>query len=361
VAERDRAVVIAGGGTGGHVFPGLALADELRRRRPSRPVRWIGARGGLEERLVPRHGLPLTVLPLAGAARMGARRQLRAGLLALAGTLRCIGRFLRRRPALLVGVGGFASGPAALAAVTLGVPTLLLEQNAVPGATNRLLSRFAGATAASFEQTAERLRGRVVVTGNPVRAEVLAIAPREPGGLRRVLAFGGSRGARSLNEAWMDAAPRLADLPLDVLVQTGPDDHPRVEQSLARSAPDWQATPFIDDLPDQLARADLVVCRAGATTVAELTAAGRAALLVPYPFAAGDHQRANARALAERGAAVVIDPDELSGERLAAALRELAARPERVDAMAAQARGLGRRDALAQVTALAESLAGGGR
>ncbi|RMG46852.1 MAG: undecaprenyldiphospho-muramoylpentapeptide beta-N-acetylglucosaminyltransferase [Acidobacteria bacterium] len=359
----ERPIVIAGGGTGGHVFPGLAVAEELRRRRPSGRLLWIGARGGLEERLVPRHAIPLTLLPLAGAAHLGLRRGLRAAWLAGWATARLWLRFLRERPALLIGVGGFASGPALLAGALLGVPTLILEQNAVPGRTNRLLSTVAAAAAVSFPSSARQLRCPCVATGNPVRREIAAAPPRAAGPLRRLLAAGGSRGARALNEAWERALPRLARLPLSVELQTGPDDAERLRRAAreAEAAPgarlEVEVAEFFDDIPRRLASADLFVGRAGATTVAELTAAGRASLLVPYPHAADDHQRANARALAAAGAALVIDPDELTPERLAAAIEALAADPARLQRMSDAARRLGRRDAAARVADLAEKLA----
>lgn len=352
-------VVIAGGGTGGHVFPGIAVARELRRLRPERPIEWIGARGGMEERLVPGEGITLTLLPLAGAARLGLARKLKAGGLALLGTMRCVARFLKRRPVLLIGVGGFASGPAALAALVLGVPLLLLEQNATPGATNRWLSSRAAATAVSFEEGREKLKGRVVVTGNPVRDDIAKIEPRRRGEVREVLSFGGSRGAQSLNEAWMGAARLLEDLSLRFVIQTGPRDLERVSQALAATRLDADVRAFLDDMPARLASADLVVSRSGATTVAELTAAGRASLLVPFPFAAGDHQRANARALERAGAALMLDPDDLSAASLAARVRELVSDAARIDAMSQAARGLARPDAASRVADLALEVAGG--
>lgn len=354
-------MIIAGGGTGGHVFPGLAVARELKRRRPGRPVLWIGARGGLEERLVPEAGIPLRLLPLRGVARRGPAQRIWALLLAALATLRLAARFTFSRPALLIGVGGFASGPAVLAAALTGIPTLLLEQNAVAGATNRALSRTASAVAASFPETQGGLRGRVVVTGNPVREEIAAIPPRPAGPLRRVLAVGGSRGASSLNRAWVEALPLLAGLPLSLTLQTGESELPAVRAALQAVALKVETLAFIQDLPRRLAECDLVVCRAGATTVAELTAAGRAAILIPFPFAAHDHQRANARVLEAAGAARVIDPDTLSAARLAEELRALAADPEAVGRMSAAARRAGRPDAARRVADLAEELAGGGR
>lgn len=356
---RERPIVFAGGGTGGHVFPGLAVATELRRRRPQQPIEWIGARGGLEEQLVPKAGIAVTALPLAGAANMGALRKIKAVWLAAAGTLRCMARFLANRPLLLVGVGGFAAGPAALAAIVLGVPTLLLEQNAFPGFTNRMLARAASAVAVSFPEAGERLGGRVVVTGNPVREEIARVPERAPATPPSVLAFGGSRGAKSLNEAWLAAAPLLAGLPLRLVLQTGPADLERVRAGFSNMPWNAEVVAFLDDMPARLADADFVVCRAGATTVAELTAAGRAAILVPFPHAASDHQRWNARALASAGAALVIDPDDLTPERLAGEVRALAGDPERIARMARAARAIARPDATARVTDLALEIAGG--
>lgn len=356
-----RSVVIAGGGTGGHVFPGLALAQELLRRQPRREVQWIGACGGLEERLVPRERIPLLTLRMAGAARLGLLMKVRAVALAGWATLRLFARFLARRPALLIGVGGFASGPAVLAALLLGVPTMLLEQNAVPGATNRLLSRFVRVTAASFDASKKQLRGKVEVTGNPVRSEISAIPPFDSKSVRRVLGFGGSRGARSINRAWVEGVAHLTDLPVEFFLQTGSADKQVVEDAVIASGLKATVVEFIDDLPREMARADLLVCRAGATTVAEITAAGRAAVLIPYPFAAHDHQRANARSLAERDAAVIIDPDDLNGKVLADTLRELVGDPERVGRLAANARSLGRADATERVADVAESLISGSR
>ncbi len=354
--DRERAIVIAGGGTGGHVFPGLAVARELRARRAARPVRWVGARGGFEERLVPRDGFEITLLPLGGMVGLGALRQVRSAVQAAGATLRLLARFAADRPALLIGVGGFASGPAVLAAAALGVPALLLEQNAVPGATNRWLSRLARAVAASFPESARGLSGRVVVTGNPVRDEVSAIRPRDGGPVANVLAFGGSRGARSLNDAWIGALPLLRDVPAAFVLQTGDGDAERVAAAARACGARAEVLAFLDDMPARLASADLVVARAGATTVAELTAAGRAAILVPFPHAANDHQRANARALAARGAACYVDPDELTPERLAREVRALAGDPARVQEMGTAARALGARDATRRVADLAEEL-----
>ncbi len=353
--DAQRGVIFAGGGTGGHIFPGLALARAIQTREPRRPVSWIGARGGLEESLVTGAGLPLTLLPLRGMARAGLLGALRAAVLAGGATFRLMLVFLRARPALLVGVGGFASGPAVLAAAMVGVPTLLLEQNAIAGATNRYLSLVASAAAASFPESKSSLRGRVVITGNPVRSEIAAITPLSDPPPRRVLAFGGSRGARALNDSWIGALPLLRSVQAEIVLQTGPDDFERVKAAAADS-PNVSVLAFIDDMPRRLAESGLIVARAGATTVAELTAAGRPSLLIPFPFAANDHQRANARALAAAGACVVIEQGDLTPERLADGVRSLLDTPARLTAMARAARELGRPDATERVADLACSL-----
>lgn len=349
-----RAMVIAGGGTGGHVFPGLALAAEIRRREPGREVGWIGARGGLEAALVPRAGLPLTLLPMGGLLGRGVAKQVVALAQAKFAFLRCLGRFLIRRPALTVGVGGYASGPAVLASAVLGVPTILLEQNAVPGTTNRWLSRLARAAAVAFPETSGALACRTVVTGNPVRAEVAAVPERTPGPARRILIVGGSRGAHQINRAAAGAAADLARTGLYLVHQTGEADHEEVARAYRQAGVSGEVHRFIDEMDAQYAAADLVVCRAGATTVAELAAAGRPALFVPFPHATADHQRANARRMARTGAAEVLDPDDLTPETLAGAIRRLTDDPERLDRMARQARSQARPDAAARIADLAQ-------
>jgi UDP-N-acetylglucosamine--N-acetylmuramyl-(pentapeptide) pyrophosphoryl-undecaprenol N-acetylglucosamine transferase len=285
----------------------------------------------------------------------------RAGALvqAAAAYLRCLGRFVRRRPSLAVGVGGYASGPAVLAAATLRVPTLLLEQNAVPGATNRWLSRLARAAAVSFPETGSALACRTELTGNPVRPEMAAVPSREPGPVRRILVFGGSRGARQINRAFAGAAAALARTELSLTHQTGEADRAEVERAYREAGVRAEVRAFLHDMPARLAVADLVVCRAGATTVAELAAAGRAALLIPFPHATHDHQRANARRMNEAGAAELLDPDELTPETLVACLTRLASDPVLVDRMGRRARSLARPDAAERIADLAVELAGG--
>ncbi|HZN54327.1 MAG TPA: undecaprenyldiphospho-muramoylpentapeptide beta-N-acetylglucosaminyltransferase [Candidatus Polarisedimenticolaceae bacterium] len=355
-------IVFAAGGTGGHVFPALAVADELRGRRPDARIVFIGGRRGLENRLVPRAGYPLRTLPLSGlkGAKLSAR--VAAGAAAALGVVRCVGWFLARRPSLVVGAGGYASGPAALASVLLGIPTMLIEQNHFPGATNRWLAPRADAVCVPSDAAKARLNGIGIVTGNPVRPEFAAIgAP--PGGARlSLLIFGGSRGARSINRAATAAIPRLAAMspPPRIVHQTGPEDHPAVAQAYA-TRPELAAEilPFLDDMPARLASADLVVCRAGATTLAELAAAGRPSILVPFPFASDDHQRANAEAVRDADAAVVVPDAELDGVRLAAEVEALAQDSPRRSRMSQAARSLARVDAAQRIADVAVGLMGG--
>lgn len=361
-------VWFAGGGTGGHLFPALAVAETLRNERPELWIGFLGGRRGLENRLVPRAGFPLRTLPMSGLKGGGPLRVAFAAALAAAAVARCLGRFVLARPSLVVGVGGYASGPAVLAARLLGVPTMVLEQNHFPGATNRWLAPWVDRVCVPSEAARERLGGRGVVTGNPVRPEFAAVDEPPGGPTARLLVFGGSRGARSINRAMCDALPRLAALPAPpyVVHQTGEADESAVRDAYAAAYPGslHEVHAFLDDMPQRLAAADVVLCRAGATTLAELAAAGRPAVLVPYPHAADDHQRHNADTVARAGGAVVVQDRELDGDRLAALLAVLIADPERRRAMAASQRRLARPEAARRIVDVALELlpaAGGGR
>ena len=357
-------IVIAGGGTGGHVFPGLAVAAELRRRDPSGEILFLGSEKGLETRLVPAAGFALRTLRLGGLAGKTASAAALSAWRATLAVVRCLGMFLRRRPAAVVGVGGFASGPAVLAALLLRVPTLIHEQNATPGLTNRWLAPFVDEIAVSFPGTETVLRGRGAVTGNPIRAEFFAIPPYAgPGARLRVLIFGGSRGARALNQAAAAALARLAPAKqrLAIVHQTGEADLAATRDAYARSGLEATVLPFLDDMPARLAAADLVICRSGAGTVFELAAAGRASILVPYPLAAGRHQEKNARWMAAAGAAEVVLNQDLTGERLATLIEGALAAPQVLVSRAAAARALARPDAAAAIASMTEGLAGGSR
>lgn len=346
-------VVIAGGGTGGHLYPGVAVAHELVKRHADLRVTFVGTARGLEARVVPQEGFELDVIRSAGLKGKTAGEVARGmGLLPLSG-LDAWQVLSRRRPGLVIGVGGYSSGPVVALAAGRGIPTLLLEQNAVPGVTNRWLARLVDAAAVTYESSLKFFHGHGFVAGNPVREAFLTIPPRPlTAAARRVLIFGGSQGAHAINQAMVAAAPHLRDLPgtWSIVHQTGARDEESVTAGYAAAGVQAEVRPFLTDMPQQMREADVVVCRAGATTLAELTAAGRAAILIPLPRAADDHQRANARTLEAAGAAVLLDERELTAERLAAAVRALLTDDERRHGMAMRARGLARRDA-AQVIA----------
>lgn len=360
MAERIQRIVFAGGGTGGHVYPALAVAEELRRRRPAAEILFVGGRRGLENRLVPRAGFPLRSLPLSGYQGASLPAKLLAATAAATGTFRCLLSMLARRPALVVGVGGYASVPGVLAGLAVRTRVMLMEQNHFPGAVNRRLAARADAVCVPSEAARSRLGGVGLVTGNPVREAFRTIGP-PPGGSRlSVLVFGGSRGARSINRAMADALPTLAAAspPPRIVHQTGTDDADAVARAYARhpELADAEVAPFFDDMPRRMEAADLAVCRAGATTLAELAAAGRPAVLVPYPHAADDHQRHNAEAVRDAGAATMIRDADLTGPALAEAILAAARDPGRRAAMARAARGLAVPDAAARIADVAEAL-----
>jgi UDP-N-acetylglucosamine--N-acetylmuramyl-(pentapeptide) pyrophosphoryl-undecaprenol N-acetylglucosamine transferase len=348
-------VVIAGGGTGGHVYPGLAVAREIQRQRPGAVVTFAGTAAGLEARVVPREGFAVDFIRSAGLKGKRWRDRARGVALLPLGLVDAWRLLSRRRPHLVIGVGGYSSGPVVLVAALRRIPTLVLEQNAVPGATNRWLARVVRAAAVTYEATLAYFRGKGFVSGNPVRPEfVSAAAPgREaaPDDRVRVLILGGSQGAHAINVAMVEAAPELAAAGgrLSVWHQTGARDLAFVREAYARAGLDARVEPFIDAVADAMRWADLVVCRAGATTLAELAAVGRAAILVPLAAAADDHQRRNADVLVEAGAAERLDERDLSGRTLAARVLELAGDPPRRTAMAAAARALARPDAARRI------------
>ena len=349
------AVIVAGGGTGGHIFPGIAIARELVERDARLEVLFVGTERGLETKLVPAAGFRLLTIRSAGITgkRIGARL---SGLALIPVSLWQSLRLLRRlRPALAIGVGGYASGPVMAAAAALRVPTLIHEQNYVPGLTNRWLAPLMSRVAATFEESIARLGGRGVVTGNPVRKEFSRIAARPPlTGAPSVLICGGSQGARAINRAVCDALPLLAASrrPLRIVHQSGPADLESVSAAYRSAGLQADVRPFISDMAGAMEQADLLVCRAGSTTLAELTAAGRPALLIPFAAASHDHQTFNARKLASAGAAVMLEERELSGASLASTLGALLADPARLAAMGAASRSLGRPEAAARIADL---------
>jgi UDP-N-acetylglucosamine--N-acetylmuramyl-(pentapeptide) pyrophosphoryl-undecaprenol N-acetylglucosamine transferase len=356
-------IVVAGGGTGGHLYPGIAVARELLARAPEAVVTFAGTARGIEARVVPREGFELDTLRstgLKGTSHATLARGL--ALLPLSG-LDAWRILSRRRPHVVIGVGGYSSGPVVAAAVARRIPTLLLEQNAIPGFTNRVLARVVSAAAVTFEQTASYFGRRGIVTGNPVRPEFFVGGGTSARGAGpwRVLIFGGSQGAHAINVAMVEAAPRLAAHPggVGITHQTGERDVELVRDGYRRAGVEARVEPFLFAMEREIAAADLVVCRAGATTIAELTAAGRPAVLVPLPTAADDHQRRNAEVLAAAGAAQVIEQKDLSGERVAGVIRTLLDDPERLEAMGTAAHRLAKPDAARAIVDTVLALAAG--
>jgi UDP-N-acetylglucosamine--N-acetylmuramyl-(pentapeptide) pyrophosphoryl-undecaprenol N-acetylglucosamine transferase len=355
-------VVIAGGGTGGHLYPGIAVARELLRRSPDARITFAGTARGIESRVVPREGFELDTLRSAGLKATSAAARIRGLLLIPLSGLDAWSIVSRRKPDLVIGVGGYSSGPVVLVAALRRIPTLLLEQNAVPGLTNRLLARAVSAAAVTFASTAAYFGRRAFVAGNPVRAEFLSENPvpaDRAAGPSRILIFGGSQGAHAINVAMVEAAAQLAAHPggMAITHQTGERDLELVRDGYRRAGLEARVEPFLFAMDREIASADLVVCRAGATTIAELTASGRPSLLVPLPTAADDHQRKNAEVLAASGAAEIIEQAHLTGAVAAGRIGALLGDPARLARMSAAARALARPDAARVIADKAMELA----
>ena len=335
-------VLIAGGGTGGHVIPALAIARELRDHHGA-SVRMLGTARGLETRLVPEAGFPLDLIHVGQLNNVSLATRLRTMSNLPLGITRAMGLIRHFRPGVVLGVGGYASGPAMLAAQLLRVPTLAYEPNAVPGLTNRLVGRGVTAAAVNFAQAAQYFQN-AVVTGVPVRQEIFDIQPRPAGLPPHLLITAGSQGARVFNETMpLIASSLLAAVPgLTLLHQSGPRAFDATLEAYAHSGADparWEVRPFIADMAAQYAGCDLVLARAG-STVAELAAAGKPSLLVPFPQAADDHQRKNAEILAQAGAARILLQPQLTPELLLKILCELLTSPQQLLQMSTQARSL---------------------
>lgn len=361
--EERPPIVIAGGGTMGHVTPGLAIAAELESRGWSRDeLHLVGSRRGVEVDVVPRAGYRLHVLHGRGIQRRPTVDNVGAAVGLVRGVGQAVGLLRRLRPAVVVATGGYASVGCALGAATLRIPIVVAEQNAVPGLANRLTSRVAAASAVSFADTGLR---NEVVTGNPVRAEVLAVARRDRSAVRSelgvdpstslLLVFGGSLGARRINHAVLDAVEQGRTAGWSVRHVIGRRDWDSLAERIGRvSGAGYEAVEYEDRLPAWMRAADLVLCRSGASTVAELGVLGVPAVLVPLPGAPGDHQTANARALVDAGAAVLARDDELTAERIGELVGESLADDAALVSMGEAARTIGRPDAADRVADLVE-------
>lgn len=345
-------LLLAGGGTGGHLFPAIALAEQLKYEEPQSEVLFVGTDRGLESRMLPELGWALEKIDMSGYAGAGVLAKIKVmGKLvkSLVQSRKILQHF---RPDVVVGVGGYASVPALLAAKTLGIPYLVHEQNAWPGMANRLLGRWAKRVCLSFDETDRAFHGSAtVLTGNPVRS-AMENCPNIDDDKICLLVFGGSQGARSINRAVVAALPYLEEWKdrLTIIHQSGEVDFEETVNGYEEN--NWinvEILPFIKDMSSAYARATLIVCRAGATTLAELTACGRPAVLVPYPHAAAGHQSGNAQAMAAKGAALMMEEVDLTPERLATLITGLLTDRASIKSMAAAAKGLARPGAAARL------------
>jgi UDP-N-acetylglucosamine--N-acetylmuramyl-(pentapeptide) pyrophosphoryl-undecaprenol N-acetylglucosamine transferase len=354
-------VLIAAGGTGGHIYPGIAVAKEITRRDPKSAVRFVGTARGLETRLVPQAGFELSLIESKGLKNVGVVARVR-GLAVLPKSFLAARRLIEEfRPDVVVGAGGYVSGPVVLTAALMKLPTMVMESNALPGWTNRRLARFVDKAAVSFAAALPFFHGKGVVTGNPVRHEFSEIPGKQRDSSRfSVLVFGGSQGAHAINEAMVAALPELEEFHsvLHVTHQTGQVDYESVRESYLKAG--WSDNAdvrrYIDDMVACFASADLVICRAGATTTAELIAAGKAAIMIPFPLAADDHQRKNAEALETAGAVRMILQTDLTAAVLAAEIAALIHEPKKLTEMEEASRSLARGDAAATTVDLIEEL-----
>src|SRR5438067_1455717 len=316
-------LMVAGGGTGGHIYPAIAIAQEFVARDPKRRVVFVGTRYGLEKTIVPKAGFPLEFISVGGLQGKGGLDLIKNLARLPIGFVQAWSVVGKHKPHVVLGVGGYSSGPVLLAARMRGIPTAIHEQNAFPGLTNRLLARVGKAVAVAFEDAGPRMkRADAVVTGNPIRKEFFAasrVVAGAPARLR-LLIFGGSQGSHILNEAMMGALLFLARLKdrLDIVHQTGAKELDLVKQAYRASAfSNARVVPYLDPIVDEIASADLIVSRAGAMTIGELAAVGRAAILVPFAAATNNHQELNARVVERAGGAIVITESQLTPERLA--------------------------------------------
>lgn len=358
-------LLVAGGGTGGHLFPGLALGEEVKTRHPRNEVLFVGSPRGIEVRAVPKAGFKLELIDVGPLKRQGALGLVR-GLFALPRAFIQSVRILRRfDPDVVVGVGGYASGPVVMTAFLLGIPTAVQEQNALAGFTNRTLGHFVKAIFIAFEEARRGFpAARTHLIGNPIRRAFLDnyLHTKPPGDRLSILVTGGSQGAHVLNLRVVEALELLAKElgpRLFVVHQTGVKDAEEMGKRYQALAPTGllaQAVPFIDDMAQAYAAADLLVCRAGATTIAELTVCKKPSILIPFPFAADDHQTVNARSLVQSGAAILMTEGELTGEKLAAELRALAGDRERLKKMSRASGLLGRPEAAREIADVCVSL-----
>ena len=365
MSRGGRSLLIAGGGTGGHVFPALAIAQEWLRRKPDgeaseeRTVVFVGTERGMEARLVPQAGLPLELIRVAGLKGIGGAKFLRNAAMLPAGLLDSERILHRRRIDAALGVGGYASGPMILAAALHRIPTVVFEPNVEPGFTNRVLAGLATRIAVANQETAARFGKKAVLTGCPIRKEFFAGARKEHREPFTILITGGSRGALPINRTVVDSLDILVTRKnqLFIVHQTGERDYNAVRVAYARRQFQAEVVPFIENMAERFAQADLIVCRSGAITVAEVSASGRAAIFIPFGAATDAHQTRNAQAMQHAGAARLLPQTELTPERLTNEIFSLLDQPRRITEMEDRARALARPRAVEDIVDLLEGVA----
>ena len=354
-------LIVAGGGTGGHLFPGIAVAEEFLSRSADNEVLFVGSEKGIEARTVPKLGYRLELISAAGVKGKGTLSRLKAMAMLLYGYSQSRKILKEYKPDLVLGVGGYASIPMVLASRGMEIPRFIHEQNALPGISNKLLSRIAERVFISLEESARFFpKGKTILTGNPLRKQILegqvSTAEAPVSGEQgvacppafRLFIFGGSQGAHPLNIALPKALELLSSraAQLKVVHQTGQNDLEDVQKAYSAAGLTADVRPFIDDMAKEYREADLIVCRAGATTIAEITACGKACLFIPFPHAADDHQRKNAEALLKKGACEMMLEREMSPENLASAIVRLMDDKKELQRIGENARGLARLDAV---------------
>ncbi|HUP60170.1 MAG TPA: undecaprenyldiphospho-muramoylpentapeptide beta-N-acetylglucosaminyltransferase [Thermoanaerobaculia bacterium] len=357
-------LMIAGGGTGGHIYPAVAIAREYVARGATRRVVFVGTERGLEKQIVPKAGFPLELIDVGGLKGKGGLDLLRNLARLPLGFLQAWRVVAKHQPNVVLGVGGYSSGPVLAAAGMRRIPTIIHESNAFPGLANRILARFATKVAVAFKDAGTRMKRKdAVMTGNPIRSEFFEVEDRRSrlsgqAGLpvlHRVLLFGGSQGSHILNETMTAALPFL-ERSFEIVHQTGPREHEQVHAAYRSAFANARVVPYLDPIVDEIAAADLVVSRAGAMTIGELAAAGRAAILVPFAAATNNHQEINARVVEKAGGAIVITEKELTPERLAGAISEVLNDPERASRMGAAAKTLAMPGATKNIVDLVEQI-----
>jgi UDP-N-acetylglucosamine--N-acetylmuramyl-(pentapeptide) pyrophosphoryl-undecaprenol N-acetylglucosamine transferase len=352
-------VLIAAGGTGGHIYPGIAVATEIMARDPESEVLFVGTARGLEKNIVPDNGFQLSLINSSGLKNVGLIGKFK-GLSVLPRSFLEARRIMRQfRPHVVVGAGGYVSGPVLMMAAIMGYPTLVMDSNALPGFTNRQLARFVDRAALTFNEAIPFFGTKAVMTGNPVRKDFFSIKEITNDGFIDLLIFGGSQGARAINDAMTAALPSINVYRdrVRIVHQTGEADSDKVKELYADAG--WanaEVRAYISDMVAEFEKADLIICRAGATTCAELAAAGRPAIMIPLPTAADNHQRKNAEAMQNAGAATMIQQSESNGAALGNAIGNLISEPETLARMSKAAKGLGSADAAEKTVDIIEEL-----